>query len=203
MDSRQHWETIYQTRNPAAVSWFQPDPVLSLRLITEAAPDRGASILDVGGGASTLVDGLLRLGYRRVGVLDISQAALVHARRRLGPDAARVTWYAADVLALPIADASLDVWHDRAVFHFLTDAGDRERYIAQVRRVVRPGGHVLVATFAEAGPERCSGLEVVRYSAEGLHGAFGADFRLLESVEEDHVTPAGVHQAFVYCLCRR
>lgn len=202
MDSKQHWETIYQTKDPTAVSWFQPDPALSLRLITEAAPNRAVTILDVGGGASTLVDGLVRLGYQHVGVLDLSSAALAHARRRLGPDAGRVVWYAADVLTLPLADGSLDVWHDRAVFHFLTDSRDRERYIRQVRRAVRPAGYVLVATFAEAGPSHCSGLEVARYSAEGLHGAFGPDFQLLTSVQEDHVTPAGVHQAFVYCLCR-
>jgi SAM-dependent methyltransferase len=202
MDPKRHWETIYQRKDPTAVSWFQPDPALSLQLVTEAAPNRAAVILDVGGGASTLVDGLLRLGYRQVGVLDLSRAALAHARRRLGPDARRVAWYQADVLSLPLADGSLDVWHDRAVFHFLTHPGDRGRYIEQVRRAVRAGGHVLVATFAEAGPPRCSGLEVVRYSAEGLHGAFGPDFRLVKSAQEDHVTPAGVHQAFVYCLCR-
>ena len=202
MDPKQHWESIYQTRDPTTVSWFQPDPILSLQLITEAAPNRADAILDVGGGASRLVDSLLRLGYQHVGVLDLSSAALAHARRRLGPDARRVVWCEADVLALPLADGSLDVWHDRAVFHFLTDPTERNCYIQQVRRTLRPGGHVLLATFAEAGPPRCSGLDVVRYSAEGLHGAFGPEFRLLKSVQEDHVTPAGIHQAFVYCLCR-
>jgi len=202
MDPKQHWETIYQTKEPTAVSWFQPEPALSLQLISEAAPNRAAVILDIGGGASTFVDGLLRLGYRHVGVLDFSSAALAHARRRLGPDARRVVWYHADVLALPIASDSLDVWHDRAVFHFLTDPADRDRYIQEVQRTLRGGGHALIATFAETGPPRCSGLDVVRYSAEGLHGAFGPGFRLLKSVQEDHVTPAGIHQAFVYCLCR-
>jgi ubiquinone/menaquinone biosynthesis C-methylase UbiE len=202
MDPKRHWETLYQTKEPTGVSWYQADPALSLQLIAEAAPNRDARILDVGAGASTLVDGLLGLGYSRLAVLDLSAAALAHARRRLGTEAARVTWYVADVLQLPVRDAAIDLWHDRAVFHFLTDPADRARYISQVRRVVRPGGHVLVATFAEAGPLRCSGLEVVRYSPEGLHGAFGHDFQLVKSVEEDHRTPFGTHQAFVYCLCR-
>ena len=203
MDPKQHWESIYRTRAPTEVSWFQPDPALSLRLITEAAPSRDAVILDVGGGASTLVDGLLGLGYRHLGVLDLSAAALAHVRARLGPRAAQVTWYEADILSVQLPAAGIDVWHDRAVFHFLTDPADRERYVAQVQRSVRPGGYVLVATFGEEGPTRCSGLEVTRYSPASLHGAFGPQFRLLQSVREDHVTPAGTHQAFVYCLCRR
>ena len=203
MDPKAHWETIYRTKDPTRVSWFQSDPLLALRLIAEAAPQRDAFILDVGGGASQLVDGLLRLGYRRLAVLDLSPSALNYARSRLGEKSRSVTWIEGDVLALPVPDGSVDIWHDRAVFHFLTDPVDRARYVAQVRRAVRPGGHVLVATFAEHGPPRCSGLEVAHYSAAGLHEVFGPSFHLLRSEEEDHITPDGVHQAFVYCLCRR
>ncbi|MGH7703917.1 MAG: class I SAM-dependent methyltransferase [Gemmatimonadales bacterium] len=165
-----------------------------MRLIAEAAPDHDAFVLDVGGGPSTVVDGLLRLGYRHVGVLDLSRAALAHSQARLGSTTAQVTWYEADILTVDLPAGGVDVWHDRAVFHFLTDPADRDRYITQVRRSVRPGGHVLVATFGEDGPTRCSGLEVARYSPESLHSAFGPEFRLLKSIREDHLTPTGAHQ---------
>lgn len=202
MDAKAHWEKVYRDKGPDQVSWFQAEARLSQALIAQAAPDRHASILDVGAGASTLVDGLLELGYRRLTVLDLSAAALELTRRRLGAGAAHVTLLEADVLTAALAPAAFDVWHDRAVFHFLTDAAARSRYIAQVRHAVRPGGHVLVATFADDGPLRCSGLDVARYSADALHGVFGADFQLVTSTREDHVTPSGGHQAFVYCLCR-
>lgn len=202
MDRKQHWESIYNSRKSSEVSWYQSAPRLSLELLTRAVPDRAAFILDVGGGASTLVDGLLAAGYRSVTVLDLSSAALAQARQRLGAEASRVTWLEGDILSVNLPQATFGVWHDRAVFHFLTDPGDRRRYIDQVRRAIRPGAHVLVATFAEDGPTRCSGLEIVRYSAEALHREFGKDFRLLSSTREEHVTPGGAHQAFVYCLCR-
>jgi ubiquinone/menaquinone biosynthesis C-methylase UbiE len=171
-------------------------------LIERVAPGRGAAVLDVGAGASTLVDGLLAAGYRRITVLDLSAAALAQARQRLGPAAGGVTWLEADVLTAPLPPAAFDVWHDRAVFHFLTADGERRQYIAQVRRAVRPGGHVMVATFAEDGPERCSGLEVARYSPGALQGQFGPDFTTVESRRDEHRTPKGVVQAFTYCLCR-
>jgi len=202
MDSKRHWETIHETKPSSEASWFQPVARTSLELIQRAVRDRTAAILDVGGGASTLVDGLLAAGYQRVTVLDLSAAALAQARRRLGAAAARVTWQEADILEVPLPQAAIDVWHDRAVFHFLTAAADRVRYVQRVRHAVRPGGHVLVATFAEDGPTRCSGLEVARYTPEELHGEFGNDFSLLSSVREVHVTPRGAQQAFVYCLCR-
>lgn len=202
MDSKSHWEQVYHENGPEQLSWFQPEARLSRELIQRNAPDRNAAILDVGAGASTLVDGLLAAGYRRLTVLDISAAALAQAQRRLGPDAALVEWREADVLSVPLAAASLDVWHDRAVFHFLTAARDRSRYVAQVRQAVRPHGYVLVAAFAEDGPTRCSGLEVARYSPTALHGEFGPDFRMVESRREEHHTPWGALQAFTYCLCR-
>jgi len=202
MDRRSHWERIYETKRPDQVSWFQAEARLSRQLIERVASDRRAQIIDIGAGASTLVDGLLAVGYRSLTVIDLSAAALAVAQRRLGPAAEYVDWHAADVLTAEFPTTTYDVWHDRAVFHFLTDALDREKYVEQVRHAVRPGGHVLVATFAEDGPTRCSGLEVVRYSPSALHGQFGADFQLIESQRELHTTPSGTVQAFTYCLCQ-
>ena len=203
MDPRKHWETIYRTKDVHEVSWFQSEARRSLDLITRICPDRSATIIDVGAGASVLVDNLLDANYRGLTVLDLSEAALKISRDRLGADSARVKWMRADVLRAELDEDGYAVWHDRAVFHFLTDAADRQAYVEQVRRAVRPGGHVLVATFAEDGPDHCSGLPVVRYSAKGLHSEFGTDFRLIRSEHEDHHTPAGAEQSFLYCLCRR
>ena len=202
MSREKHWDTIYRNRLPTAVSWYQPEARLSLELIQRVAPELDAPVLDVGGGASTLVDGLLSAGYGDVTVLDLAPAALARAQERLGNRAAQAKWIVADVLDAPLPTASCAVWHDRAVFHFLTDARDRARYVAQVERVVRPAGHAIVASFGPDGPARCSGLDVMRYSSEGLHAEFGAAFRLLDSAREDHRTPDGSVQAFVYCLCR-
>lgn len=202
MDRREHWQGIYRTKAPTEVSWYQPEARLSVELIRRVAPDLGAPIIDVGGGASTLVDGLLDEGYRAVTVLDLAPAALERARSRLAGRAALARWVAADVLDAPLPAEHYAVWHDRAVFHFLTDASDRARYVAQVRRAVRKGGHVIVASFGPDGPERCSGLDVVRYTPDAMHAEFGAEFRLLDSAREEHRTPWGATQAFVYCLCR-
>ena len=203
MDPKRHWETVYRTKDVHEVSWFQSEARRSLDLITRVSPDRSAPIIDVGAGASVLVDDLLAAGYLDVSVLDVSEAALEISRGRLGTDAAKVKWMRADVRRAQLDEGAYAVWHDRAVFHFLTDAADRAAYVEQVRRAVRPGGYVLVATFAEDGPEYCSGLPVVRYSAEGLHSEFGTDFQLVRSEHEDHRTPAGGEQSFLYCLCRR
>lgn len=202
MNRDKHWDSVYRTRPPTAVSWYQPEARLSLELIRRVAPELDAPVLDVGGGASTLVDGLLDAGYEDITVLDLAPAALARAQERLGNRTAQAKWIVADVLDAPLPPVSCAVWHDRAAFHFLTDARDRARYVAQVERVVRPGGHVIVASFGPDGPARCSGLEVMRYSSAGLHGEFGAAFRLLDSAREDHRTPDGTVQAFVYCLCR-
>jgi SAM-dependent methyltransferase len=201
-DQRAHWETVYRTKRPTEVSWYQPEAKLSLELIRRAVPDTSVRIIDVGGGASTLVDGLLNAGYSNLAVLDLSATALAEARRRLGEAASRVQWLEADVLSATLPEAACDLWHDRAVFHFLMNASDRAAYVAQVRRAVRPGGHVLIATFAEDGPLKCSGLPVARYSAEALHHEFDGGFELIESVREQHVTPSGSTQSFLYCLCR-
>jgi SAM-dependent methyltransferase len=202
MDAKSHWERIYLTTGPGQVSWFQPDAAMSLELIRSVAPARDSAIIDVGAGASTLVDGLLAEGYARITVLDLSAAALAQARHRVNDAGRSVVWREGDVLSAELDSAAYDVWHDRAVFHFLTTAVDRARYVAQVRRAVRPGGHVIVATFALDGPSRCSGLDVSRYSPDALHAQFGSDFRLMESRREEHVTPRGTTQAFLYCLCR-
>lgn len=202
MSKEQHWDRIYRIRAATEVSWYQPEARLSLDLIRRVAPELDAPLVDVGGGASTLVDGLLSAGYRDLTVLDLAPAALARAQERLGERASQVRWIVADALEAPLPPASCAVWHDRAVFHFLTDPHDRARYVAQVQRIVRPGGHVIVASFGPEGPNRCSGLEVVRYDSDGLHAEFGSAFRLLDSAKENHRTPAGTVQPFIYCLCR-
>lgn len=201
MEPKSHWEQVYTDHAAEAVSWYQPHATLSLELILRVAPDKSARIVDVGGGASRLVDDLLDHGMTDVSVLDISGAALEVARRRLGERAGRVRWIEGDITTVPQEKASIDVWHDRAVFHFLTDPADRAAYVAQVRRAVRPGGHVIVAAFAPDGPLQCSGLPVVRYAPDALHAEFGGAFELLEHLQEDHRTPSGALQHFVYCHC--
>lgn len=201
MDAKSHWETIYGTKSATEVSWYQGEPTTSLELIGQVAPDPSAAILDVGGGASTLVDSLLARGYANVTVADIAANALASARSRLDGKADRVRWIAGDVLALDLPEHSVDVWHDRAVFHFLLSSDDRLRYVQQVARTLRPNGYVVIATFAEDGPTKCSGLPVCRYDAEHLHDEFGDAFQLLKTLREDHTTPSGAIQRFRYCLC--
>lgn len=201
MEPKSHWEKIYTTKSPETVSWYQPHATLSLDLIHRVAPQKSARIADVGGGTSHLVDDLLADGMTDVSVLDISGAALNVARHRLGEQAKRVRWIEGDITTVELEKASIDIWHDRAVFHFLTSANDRAAYVAQVRHAVRPGGHVIVAAFGPDGPLQCSGLPVMRYAPEALHAEFGGAFELLEHVKEDHHTPSGLVQHFVYCHC--
>jgi SAM-dependent methyltransferase len=202
MDPKSYWEHIYRSKLPTQVSWYQPHALRSLDLIRRVNPAPNGAILDVGGGASTLVDDLLDAGYQDITDLDLSPTALAEARARLGTRASTVRWIEADILDASLPKGAYSVWHDRAVFHFLTAPADRAQYVAQVRAALRPGGFVLVATFADDGPTRCSGLEVARYSAEALHAELGAPFRLMASEREEHVTPGGVRQSFLYCLCR-
>jgi SAM-dependent methyltransferase len=155
----------------------------------------------VGGGQSTLVDDLLAAGYRDVTVLDISPEAVNACKKRLGP-AASVTWLADDITTVELPASRYDIWHDRAVFHFLTREEDRRAYVERCARATNPGGHVIVATFGPQGPQKCSGLDVVRYEAGALHSEFGRQFRLLDSRIENHQTPWGTDQHFLYCLCR-
>lgn len=201
MNPKEHWDAVYASKSPEEVSWFQRRPGLSVDLIQRVAPRSDAAIIDVGGGASTLVDALLASGYTNIAVSDIAAAALHHAQTRLGDAAARVIWRCEDILEASLPKAAFDVWHDRAVFHFLTSAADRMRYVAQVERAVRPNGYVIVATFADDGPQRCSGLEVKRYSASALHAEFGGSFELIDEIREEHITPGASRQMFQYCLC--
>lgn len=202
MDAKTHWEKVYKTKAPESVSWYRPHLETSLGLIGRAAKARSAAIIDVGGGESTLIDDLLLGGYSNLTVLDISQTAIDVNRKRLGLAAAQVRWLVADITEIELPIGSYDLWHDRAVFHFLTAPEPRIAYVRQVARSVKPGGHVIVSTFGSQGPMRCSGLEVMRYDAESLHGEFGARFRLVESSKELHRTPVGTTQQFLYCYCR-
>jgi 2-polyprenyl-3-methyl-5-hydroxy-6-metoxy-1,4-benzoquinol methylase len=202
MTTKAHWENVYQTKAVDEVSWYRPHLEISLSLIESATRDKNSAVIDVGGGEATLVDDLVAWGHRDVTVLDISQAAIDVAKGRLGPAGEPVHWITGDITRVAMEPARYDVWHDRAVFHFLTKAEDRAAYVRQVARSVRVGGHVIVATFGLDGPEKCSGLDVVRYDAEQLHGEFGPKFHLLESISELHETPWGAPQQFIYCFCR-
>ena len=201
MDRKSHWEEVYTRKDETEVGWFQPDPALSLQLILSVSPGRGA-VIDVGGGASRLVDRLLDSGFKRVAVLDISEAALEKARAKLGERADSVHWIEADVTSVESV-GEFEVWHDRAVFHFLTDPDDRRRYVHLAERTIPPGGHLIVATFAPEGPTRCSGLEVCRHDARSLAAEFGDAFSLVREATEIHATPRGSPQAFFYGVFMR
>lgn len=203
MQSKEHWDYVYSTMPTDGVSWFQEHAEQSLRLIRGTGIPLTASIIDVGGGASTLVDDLLQSGYSSLTVLDLSAAALEAAQTRLGMQSSAVRWIEANIIDTPLPVHAYDVWHDRAVFHFLTSPQDRHTYVEAVLRSVKPGGHVIVATFAEDGPTQCSGLPVMRYGANELHAEFGAPFTLLSHEKEEHRTPFGTMQKFVYCYCRK
>jgi len=197
-----HWDAVYRTRAADAVSWYSPHLERSIDLIARAVPNRSASIIDVGGGESTLVDDLLAKGYRDITVLDISMTAVHFSWDRVGPLARHVTWTIADITKVALPSQRYDLWHDRAVFHFLTSPDDRAAYVQRVADSMKVGGNVIVATFGPEGPTKCSGLDVVRYDAESLHKQFGRHFRLMESATEIHHTPFGTTQQFLYCLCR-
>ncbi len=201
MDRKVHWEGVYGTKGDTELSWFQAQPAVSLSLIDSLRP-LPRRVIDVGGGQSALARGLLDRGIEAVTVLDIANAAIERGRARLGPDADRVRWIVADVLDHPEL-GEFDLWHDRAVFHFQTDADDRRRYVATASRAVRPGGHVIVATFAPTGPEKCSGLPVCRYDPAGLVAEFGSPFSLTASTVETHTTPWGKSQDFTYVILER
>lgn len=202
VNAKSHWEGVYTQKAVNEVGWYKPDFDVSLGLIAEASTNRSASIIDVGGGASLLVDSLLHLGYKRVAVLDIAAAALEHAKRRLGVKESDVQWIVADIR--DTASLGLfDIWHDRAVFHFLVDAADRQKYADLARKTIPVGGHAIIATFAPNGPQKCSGLETCRYSSHELAAEFGEGFELVKEVPEVHTTPSGKSQAFAYTLLRR
>jgi 2-polyprenyl-3-methyl-5-hydroxy-6-metoxy-1,4-benzoquinol methylase len=202
IDRKTHWEHVYATKQPSGVSWYQSEPRLSLELIRAVAPACGGRIVDVGGGTALLVDRLLGLSFERIAVLDCAETALREARKRLGSRAGRVEWITADVTEVNEI-GTFDVWHDRAVFHFLTDAADRARYVALARRTLPEGGHLIVATFADDGPTQCSGLDVRRYNAASMSAELGKGFSLLKEAREMHATPWDSSQAFFYGVFRR
>lgn len=203
MSCKSHWEGVYGGKAARELSWYQPRPALSLRMIHGAGLAPDAPLLDAGGGASTLADALLEAGYSNLTVLDLSAAALAAAQARLGPRAAQVRWLEADITGAALPAAGFSLWHDRAVFHFLTTPETQRAYVDAVLRALQPGGHLIVASFAADGPERCSGLPVQRYSAPTLARAFGPAFRLLTQDSEAHQTPGGAEQRFVYCHLQR
>lgn len=203
MQSKEHWERVYSAKATDAVSWYQEHADHSIGLIGATGVARTASIIDVGGGASTLVDDLLAKSYQNITVLDLSASALRSAKERLGARADPVTWLESDITQAELPLHAYDVWHDRAVFHFMTSPEDRRAYVQAVLRSVKPGGHIIVATFAEDGPLQCSGLPVMRYSAGQLHAEFGEAFALISHERESHRTPFGTIQRFTYCYCRK
>lgn len=201
-DRQAHWQNVYQTKGEREVSWFQEAPDISLELIRATGTGTGASIIDIGGGASRLVDALDREGWFAITVLDLSEQALAASRARLGARAARVAWIVADITTWR-PEQTYDVWHDRAAFHFLTAPEDRAAYAERVRQAVRPGGHVIIGTFALDGPERCSGLPVFRSDAATIQATLGDAFDLIESRDHDHHTPWNAIQRFQFARLRR
>ncbi len=202
MDRKKHWEQVYTTKTSDSVSWFQEHAEQSLRLIHATGLGADAAIVDIGGGASTLVDDLLAESYTDITVLDLSAAAMATARQRIGKRANDIKWIEGDITQVNLPPNRFDIWHDRAVFHFLTEPASRRLYVEQILHAVRPGGHIIVATFAEDGPDKCSGLPVMRYSPSTLHAEFGNGFKLLSHEKEVHHTPFGTTQQFIYCYCR-
>jgi SAM-dependent methyltransferase len=203
MTDKSHWEGVYRQKSANEVSWYQPHLKQSLLLISEAGLPTTAAIVDVGGGASTLVDDLVAQGFTNLTVIDLATSALVQSRERLGNRAKSVRWLVGDATTELLAAESVDLWHDRAVFHFLTNEARRDAYVEQIMRCVRPGRFVVLSTFAPDGPERCSGLPVARYSPNELADALGAEFVKLAEAREHHTSPSGTGQPFSYVLCRR
>lgn len=203
MQPKAHWENVYAVKLPTEVSWHQKHQLLSLDMIQQTATDKAARIIDVGAGASNLIDDLLDRGYFNLTALDISAAALQASRTRLGVRAAQVAWIETDILQAKLELALYDLWHDRAVFHFLTNEADRRRYVEAAHHALSANGQLIIATFAEDGPQRCSGLDVVRYGALNLEREFARHFKLVEERRENHLTPSGATQRFLYCRFSR
>jgi SAM-dependent methyltransferase len=202
LDRLRHWENVYATKDEKEVSWFEESPETSLALIRSTGVNAGSSVIDIGGGASRLVDALIDEGFEAITVLDLSEKALTIAKARLGALGTRVRWVVADVTKWQPSE-TYDFWHDRAALHFLTDPEDRIAYAGRVRKAVRPGGHVIIGTFAPDGPERCSGLRVVRHDAVSLGEMLGSEFELIESRPYSHRTPTGATQRFQFSRFRR
>jgi len=201
-ERKTHWEKVYANNSPLRVSWYQKEPVLSLQLIRNTQIALDAAIIDVGGGASILVDRLCDAMYTNIGVLDVSARALAHAKERLADKACGMEWYEEDVTEFN-PPRRFSLWHDRAVFHFLTSQTDRVRYIDVLKRALEPGGHLIIMAFAIGGPKKCSGLDIVQYDADKLMAELGQGFELLETGHEVHATPSGNEQKFAYFRLQR
>ena len=197
-DAKEHWEVIYKTKKPNEVSWYQEKPKTSLNLIVEIGLDKGAKIIDVGAGDSNLVDNLLDIGFRNITVLDVSLTALNRAKKRLGDGANDVKWIVSDLREFETNDR-YDIWHDRAVLHFLTKEDDIKKYGEVVRKLLKPNGYLITSTFSENGPKKCSGLDINQYSEDSMKKLF-SDFEHIKSFEEEHTTPWGVSQIFIYSV---
>jgi len=203
MTRKSHWEAIYKRKLSDELSWYRPHLELSMELIARSGIARGGKIIDVGGGDSTLVEDLLQKGFAHITVLDLSTAALARAQERLGRKAKDVRWIEADITRVELLASNYDLWHDRAVFHFLTEPADRSAYIDALNQALKTPAYVIIATFAPDGPEQCSGLPTVRYSPQDLQRELGSSYEFTEGLNEMHLTPAGKPQNFVYCLFRR
>lgn len=203
MSRKEHWESVYTVKQSTEVSWYQARPTRTLELLREIGAGPHTNVIDIGGGDSTFVDAVLAEQLGQVTVLDISAGALDRARTRLGERAKDVTWIEADVTQVALPRAAFDVWHDRAVFHFLVDAQEQARYVVTATNAVRSGGHLIMSTFAPEGPTRCSGLEVMRYGPDDLARHFADGFRLREGFAEEHLTPSGARQRFTVALLQR
>lgn len=202
MNRKTHWENVYQTKEVDQVSWYREHLENSLQMILNTNVGKDAAIIDVGGGSSTLVDDLMRHGFADISVLDISAKALENSKKRLGRKADLVNWIEADITQVSLPENHYDVWHDRAVFHFLTDEKERRKYVESVKKSLKIGGHIIVASFGLKGPKKCSGLDVVQYSPDSMHDEFGKSFELVNSLKETHQTPFQTTQEFIYCYCR-
>ena len=194
---KKHWEDIYQDKDSHKVSWYQKMPLLSLELIQNSQLNSDDTIIDVGGGASELVDSLYGLGFRKLAVLDISKNALLSSQMRLGKRASDIEWYESDITQFT-APHLFSLWHDRAVFHFLTDINDRKKYINILKNTLKTGGILILAAFELGGPEKCSGLDIVQYDVEKISAELGGDFKLLDVRSEIHITPSSIEQSFMY-----
>ncbi len=202
MEIKSHWESVYKAKKPTEVSWYQPHLNKSLEFILDTGVHHESEIIDVGGGASTLADDLLARSFKRITVVDISSNSLDISKARMDEQAQNIHWIEGDITSVSLPVCHYDLWHDRAVFHFLINPEDRKGYIENLKRSLKPGGHLIMATFGLKGPERCSGLEVGRYGSDMLRRELGSEFRLLQAQEEEHITPQGLKQHFLYCYFR-
>jgi 2-polyprenyl-3-methyl-5-hydroxy-6-metoxy-1,4-benzoquinol methylase len=200
-DRKTHWEDVYQKHRPNELGWYQESPDISLRMIESTGVDEDGRIIDVGGGASPLIELLVARGSN-VTVLDISSTALEEAKKRLGEASDKVKWIVADITKYKSTEI-YDIWHDRAVFHFLTSPQDRKEYVACLNSALRVGGYLVISTFGPAGPRKCAGLRTMRYSPESLHKEIGDNFHLAESGDEIHLTPTAKEQEFIYCVFKK